>query len=72
MRQKSKRVFSGTFAKAAGVGFKTSEDGATVIEFAVLACVMGLVVVAFAGSGLSASGIYQRIQAVSGITLENE
>lgn len=63
---------AGRSQRPARVGQRCSlanEEGATSIEFGVLACVTALVVVAFVGSGLSPGSIYRNIGAVYGLAV---
>jgi Flp pilus assembly pilin Flp len=41
--------------------FLTNESGANVVEYAVLSCIISVVVVSFAGSGMSLTGALQKI-----------
>ncbi len=41
--------------------FLANESGANVVEYAVLSCIISVVVVSFAGSGLSLAGAFEKI-----------
>jgi Flp pilus assembly pilin Flp len=41
--------------------FLANESGANVVEYAVLSCIISVVVVSFAGSGLSLTAAFEKI-----------
>jgi Flp pilus assembly pilin Flp len=41
--------------------FLTDESGANVVEYAVLSCIISVVVVSFAGSGLSLTDAFEKV-----------
>ncbi len=46
--------------------FLANESGANVVEYAVLSCIISVVVVSFAGSGLSLTAAFERIAQLLG------
>jgi Flp pilus assembly pilin Flp len=46
--------------------FLVNESGANVVEYAVLSCIISVVVVSFAGSGLSLTGALEKIAQLLG------
>jgi Flp pilus assembly pilin Flp len=45
--------------------FFADERGITSVEYGVLACVMALVIVSFAASGMSVGGVFRRIRVLA-------
>jgi Flp pilus assembly pilin Flp len=54
------------------LGYCHDESGATVIEHAIVVCVMALVIVYAVGSGLSPGEALRRIQILTGAALTSE
>ena len=52
--------------------FIADESGLTAVEFGVLSCVMAMVVVSFASSGLSFVGLFRRIGLLAGVLVSEE
>ncbi len=52
--------------------FLADENGLTAVEFGVLTCVMAMVVVSFASSGLSLGGLFRRIALLPGVLVRDE
>ncbi len=52
--------------------FIADESGLTAVEFGVLSCVMAMVVVSFASSGLSLGGLFRRLARLPGVLVGDE
>jgi len=62
-----------TGSRAASIRrFIADESGLTAVEFGVLSCVMAMVVVSFASSGLSFVGLFRRIALLAGVLVGDE